>query len=61
MGPDVEVIARYGEEPVGVRQGRVVALAFHPELTPDRRAHAWFLREVAGLPLGEVGAAGAAS
>ena len=49
VGEGVEVIARYRGEPVGVRQGHVVALAFHPELTPDRRAHAWFLREVAGL------------
>ena len=46
VGPGVEVIARYGDEPVGVRQGHVVALAFHPELTADRRAHAWFLNEV---------------
>jgi glutamine amidotransferase PdxT len=23
-----------------------VALAFHPELTSDRRAHAWFVNEV---------------
>ena len=49
VGPGVQVIARYGDEPVGVRQGKVAALAFHPELTPDRRLHAWFLREVAGL------------
>jgi 5'-phosphate synthase pdxT subunit len=46
VGPGVEVIARYGDEPVGVRQGHIVALAFHPELTADRRAHAWFLSEV---------------
>jgi 5'-phosphate synthase pdxT subunit len=46
VGPGVEVIARYQGEPVGVRQGNVVALAFHPELTGDRRAHAWFLNEV---------------
>ena len=46
VGPGVEVIARYHDEPVGVRQGHVVALAFHPELTGDRRAHAWFLNEV---------------
>jgi 5'-phosphate synthase pdxT subunit len=43
------VIASYHGEPVGVRQGHVAALAFHPELTDDRRLHAWFLREVAGL------------
>jgi 5'-phosphate synthase pdxT subunit len=46
VGPGVEVLARYRGEPVGVRQGNVVAFAFHPELTTDRRAHAWFLSEV---------------
>ena len=37
VGPDVEVLARYKGEPVLVRQGRVVAATFHPELTGDRR------------------------
>jgi 5'-phosphate synthase pdxT subunit len=46
VGPGVEILARFRGEPVGVRQGNVVALAFHPELTDDRRAHAWFLNEV---------------
>jgi 5'-phosphate synthase pdxT subunit len=49
IGRGVEVIASCHGEPVGVRQGHVAALAFHPELTDDRRLHAWFLREVAGL------------
>lgn len=52
VGAGVEVIARYRGEPVGVRQGHAAALAFHPELTADRRLHAWFLREVAGLAVG---------
>lgn len=51
IGRGVEVIATYRGEPVGVRQGRVAALAFHPELTEDPRLHAWFLRDVAKLPL----------
>lgn len=38
-------------EPVGVRQGRVVGLTFHPELTNDLRLHQWFLRDVAGIAL----------
>ena len=46
VGEGVEVLARYRGEPVGVRQGNVVALTFHPELTGDRRVHAWFLNEV---------------
>lgn len=49
VGPGVEVFARYQGEPVGVRRGRVAAITFHPELTDDRRLHAWFVREVAGL------------
>lgn len=51
VGPGVEVIARHGEEAVGVRQGRIVGLCFHPELTTDLRFHRWFLTEVAGLRL----------
>jgi 5'-phosphate synthase pdxT subunit len=52
VGRGVEVIARYAGEAVGVRQGHAAAFAFHPELTADRRLHAWFLREVAGLWVG---------
>src|SRR5262245_36047349 len=52
VGKGVEIIARHDGEPVGVRQGHVAAIAFHPELTDDRRLHEWFLREVAGLPVG---------
>lgn len=51
VGRGVEVIATYGGEPVGVRQGSAVAIAFHPELTGDHRLHEWFLRDVAGLTL----------
>ena len=46
LGPDVEVIATHDGEPVGVRQGRLVALAFHPELTDDPRLFRWFLDQV---------------
>ncbi|MBM4118194.1 pyridoxal 5'-phosphate synthase glutaminase subunit PdxT [bacterium] len=45
IGPDVEVLARFQGEPVALRQGRLLALSFHPELTADPRVHAWFLRE----------------
>jgi pyridoxal 5'-phosphate synthase pdxT subunit len=37
--PEVEVLAHYAGEPVLVRQGRVVALTFHPELTPSPLLH----------------------
>jgi pyridoxal 5'-phosphate synthase pdxT subunit len=40
VGPTVEVLARDPDgHPVAVRQGRVLATAFHPELTDDRRLH----------------------
>ncbi|NQY26735.1 MAG: pyridoxal 5'-phosphate synthase glutaminase subunit PdxT [Piscirickettsiaceae bacterium] len=32
VGPDVEVLARYNNDPVAVRQGRHIGLTFHPEL-----------------------------
>ncbi len=31
VGDGVTVVARHGDEPVGVRQGNVVGLTFHPE------------------------------
>lgn len=40
FGSEVEVLARDSDgRPIAVRQGRVLAAAFHPELTPDRRLH----------------------
>ena len=40
VGSGVEVLARDPEgNPIAVRQGRVLATAFHPELTGDRRLH----------------------
>ncbi|HET7291144.1 MAG TPA: pyridoxal 5'-phosphate synthase glutaminase subunit PdxT [Vicinamibacteria bacterium] len=41
-GPGVEVLARLDGEPVLVRQGRVLAATFHPELADDTRLHAAF-------------------
>jgi 5'-phosphate synthase pdxT subunit len=38
-GPQVEVIGRVDDHPVAVRQGNVVAVAFHPELAGERRLH----------------------
>lgn len=39
VGEAVEVLASWEDRPVAVRQGPVVATAFHPELTPDSRIH----------------------
>jgi pyridoxal 5'-phosphate synthase pdxT subunit len=45
-GPAVDVLARHQDDAVLVRQGRIMAAAFHPELTPDRRLHAQFVELV---------------
>jgi 5'-phosphate synthase pdxT subunit len=42
-GPGVEVLASYDDHPVAVREGTVLATAFHPELTDDPRLHALFM------------------
>jgi 5'-phosphate synthase pdxT subunit len=40
VGPQAEVLATDPDgRPVAIRQGRVLATAFHPELTGDRRLH----------------------
>lgn len=43
VGRGVKVLAKHGDEPVMVRQGRYLALTFHPELTDDQRIHRYFL------------------
>ena len=40
----VEVLGRWGDDEVLVRQGRILAATFHPELTDDRRVHELFLQ-----------------
>ncbi|MGQ9692814.1 MAG: pyridoxal 5'-phosphate synthase glutaminase subunit PdxT [Thermaceae bacterium] len=49
LGEGVEVWAEYAGRPVFVRQGRVWATSFHPELTPDPRLHRMFVEFVQGL------------
>lgn len=42
--PGVEILANLPDgTPVAARQGNLLASAFHPELTPDLRFHAYFL------------------
>jgi len=43
LGPTVEVLAREGNDPVAVRQGKAMAATFHPELSSDSRLHQAFL------------------
>jgi 5'-phosphate synthase pdxT subunit len=46
-GEEVEVLASLDGHPVAVRQGHLMAVAFHPELSGDRRLHERFLAGVA--------------
>lgn len=46
VGPEVKVLARHEELPVLVREGRLLAATFHPELTENTSVHDYFLRRV---------------
>jgi len=46
VGGEVEVLASVGADPVLVRQGPLLAAAFHPELSGDLRLHQLFLERV---------------
>ncbi|MDI3315162.1 MAG: pyridoxal 5'-phosphate synthase glutaminase subunit PdxT [Mycobacterium sp.] len=48
VGPQVRVLARAGGHIVAVRQGPMLATAFHPEMTGDRRIHRLFVDIVTG-------------
>ena len=45
-GPDVEVLAEVDGHTVAARQGHMLAVAFHAELTDDDRVHGLFLEMV---------------
>jgi pyridoxal 5'-phosphate synthase pdxT subunit len=47
VGPEVTVLGTLDDGTiVAVREGNIVATAFHPELTGDRRLHEWFVQLV---------------
>jgi 5'-phosphate synthase pdxT subunit len=46
VGKNVEVLAEDAGHPVLVREGRVMAATFHPELTADTTVHEHFLKLV---------------
>jgi 5'-phosphate synthase pdxT subunit len=46
--PDVEVLSILDSRAVAVKQGNILACAFHPELTDDTRFHHYFLDLVRG-------------
>jgi 5'-phosphate synthase pdxT subunit len=43
LGVGIEALAHRNGDPVLVRQGRILAATFHPELSEDRRVHQLFL------------------
>lgn len=45
-GPGVEILASVDGHPVAAREGDVTVVAFHPELSGERRLHARFLDRV---------------
>jgi 5'-phosphate synthase pdxT subunit len=49
-GEGVEVLAELEGHPVAVREGNVLAVAFHPELTGETRLHDWLLEHANGRP-----------
>jgi 5'-phosphate synthase pdxT subunit len=50
VGADVQVLAEVNidgaKHPVAVRQGNLLATAFHPELTGDNRIHKFFVEQI---------------
>jgi pyridoxal 5'-phosphate synthase pdxT subunit len=45
-GPDVEILATVDDDPVLVRQGRLLGATFHPEMTGEVRVHRMFLEVI---------------
>jgi 5'-phosphate synthase pdxT subunit len=46
IGPGIETLATRDGSPTLVRQGRLLAATFHPELTEDVRVHQFFLNMI---------------
>jgi 5'-phosphate synthase pdxT subunit len=42
-GPEVQVLASVEDHPVAIRQGNMLAVSFHPELSGDSRLHEMLL------------------
>ena len=48
VGPGIEILAEYAGKPALVQKGRLIAAAFHPELTTDTTIHKHFLQQANG-------------
>lgn len=51
VGPKVEILSRFNEKIVAVRQGNILGTSFHPELSGDMRFHEYFIQLVSKSPL----------
>lgn len=49
VGDDVEIVGQLNGAPVLVRQNKVLAASFHPELAGDARMHQYFLENMTSL------------
>ena len=43
VSADDDICATHGDEVVGVKNGMIIGLTFHPELSPDRGFHKWII------------------
>ncbi len=46
VGKETQIISQLEDTIIGVKQGRNIAISFHPELTTDTRLHEYFIKEV---------------
>jgi len=46
VGQNTKIIAKIDEKIVGVKKGKYIATAFHPELTGNTTLHEYFIKEV---------------
>ena len=51
-GPEVEILAEVDGHAVAVRQGNVMAVSFHPEISGDDRLHRMLVDEAARARVG---------
>jgi len=43
---EIEVLGAVDGHPIAVRAGRILAVAFHPELSGETRLHRWLLEQL---------------
>ena len=49
MGEDVQVVSKFNEKVVAVKQGNILAVSFHPELTHDVSMHKHFVSMIKSM------------